>query len=166
MAGSYPYYKKEVTQYLKNNFSEEATILDVGAGCGTYYEYLKDYFKNIEAIEIFEPNINNFKLKEKYQKVYNENILNFKYDYYDIIIFGDILEHLDVEEAQQVLDYAFDKCKELIVAVPYLYPQGIAEDNIYEIHKQDDLTNEIMLQRYPKLKLLYGDNRYGYYIKK
>jgi 2-polyprenyl-3-methyl-5-hydroxy-6-metoxy-1,4-benzoquinol methylase len=157
MAGSYPYYKKEVTQYLKDNFPTTAKVLDVGAGCGTYYEYLKDYFDNIEAVEVFEPNIKNFNLEQKYKKVYNINILDFKYDYYDIIIFGDILEHLETAEAQQVLDYAFDRCKELIVAVPYLYPQGIEEDNIYEIHKQDDLTNEIMLERYPKLKLLYGD---------
>lgn len=166
MAGSYPYFKKEVTQYLKDNFPTTAKVLDVGAGCGTYYEYLKDYFKDIEAVEVFEPNIKNFNLEQKYKKVYNINILDFKYDYYDIIIFGDILEHLETAEAQQVLDYAFDRCKELIVAVPYLYPQGIEEDNIYEIHKQDDLTNEIMLERYPKLKLLYGDWAYGYYIKK
>lgn len=166
MAGSYPYFKKEVAQYLKDNFPTTAKVLDVGAGCGTYYEYLKDYFKDIEAVEVFEPNIKNFNLEQKYKKVYNINILDFKYDYYDIIIFGDILEHLETAEAQQVLDYAFDRCKELIVAVPYLYPQGIEEDNIYEIHKQDDLTNEIMLERYPKLKLLYGDWAYGYYIKK
>lgn len=166
MAGSYPYFKKEVTQYLKDNFPTTAKVLDVGAGCGTYHEYLKDYFKDIEAVEVFEPNIKNFNLEQKYKKVYNINILDFKYDYYDIIIFGDILEHLETAEAQQVLNYAFDRCKELIVAVPYLYPQGIEEDNIYEIHKQDDLTNEIMLERYPKLKLLYGDWAYGYYIKK
>lgn len=166
MAGSYPYFKKEVTQYLKDKFPTTATVLDVGAGCGTYYEYLGNYFENMEAVEVFEPNIKNFNLEDKYKKVYNINILDFKYDYYDIIIFGDILEHLDTTEAQQVLDYALDRCKEVIVAVPYLYPQGIEEDNIYEIHKQDDLTNEIMLERYPRLKLLYGDWAYGYYVKK
>ena len=57
MAGSYPYYKYEITQYLKNNFPTSATILDVGAGCGTYYNYLYDYFENIDAVEVFTPNI-------------------------------------------------------------------------------------------------------------
>lgn len=166
MASSYPRYKNEVTEYLKNRFPRTATILDVGAGCGTYYNYLKDYFKNIEAVEVFKPNIDNFKLEDKYKKVYNKNILDFEYKFYDIIIFGDILEHLDIEEAQRVLAYAFDRCKEVIVAVPYMYVQGIAEDNVYEIHKQDDLTPENMLERYPELKLLYGDDKYGYYIKK
>lgn len=166
MAGSYPYFKKEVTQYLEDKFPTTATVLDVGAGCGTYYEYLGNYFENMEAVEVFEPNIKNFNLENKYKKVYNINITDFKYDYYDIIIFGDVLEHLDTTEAQQVLNYALDRCKEVIVAVPYLYPQGIEEDNIYEIHKQDDLTNEIMLERYPRLKLLYGDWACGYYVKK
>ena len=166
MAGSYPYFKSEVAQYLKDRFPKTAKVLDVGAGCGTYYEYLKDYFEDIEAVEVFKPNIDNFDLVNKYKRVYNQNIVDFKYKFYDIIIFGDILEHLDIEEAQKVLDYAFDRCTEVIVAVPYMYPQGIAEDNIYEIHKQDDLTPENMIERYPKLKLLYGDDGYGYYVKK
>lgn len=166
MAGSYGIYKTEVSKYLKDNFSQDATILDVGAGCGTYYNYLHDYFKNMEAVEVFAPNIQKYELETKYNKVYNINIVDFKYSYYDIIIFGDILEHLTVEEAQKVLKYAFDRCKQIIVAVPYMYEQGICEDNIYEIHKQPDLTIENMKVRYPELKLLYGNELYGYYIKK
>lgn len=166
MATSYSYFKIEVAQYLKDNFPASATILDVGAGCGTYSDYLKDYFENIEAVEIFEPNIKNFNLVDKYKKVYNANIIDFEYNYYDIIIFGDVIEHLTVEDAQKVLDYAYNRCQQIIMAVPYMSPQGIAEDNIYEIHKQDDLTVENIKERYPKLKLLYGNELYGYYIKK
>lgn len=165
MATSYSYFKIEVAQYLKDNFPASATILDVGAGCGTYSDYLKDYFENIEAVEIFEPNIKNFNLVDKYKKVYNANIIDFEYNYYDIIIFGDVIEHLTVEDAQKVLDYAYNRCKQIIMAVPYMAPQGIAEDNIYEIHKQDDLTIENIKERYPKMKLLYGNELYGYYIK-
>ena len=45
-------------------------------------------------------------------------------------------------------------------------PQDAIEDNIYEIHKQDDLTKDNVLKRYPRLELLYGNEEYGYYIKK
>lgn len=166
MASSYPFFKEEVAQYLKNNFSNTATILDVGPGCGTYYNYLNDYFKNMYAVEVYKPIIEQYNLKEKYKKVYNFNIVDFKYKYYDIIIFGDVLEHLTIEDAHKVLDYALSKCKEVIVAVPYLYPQGEEGDNKYAAHQQDDLTPEIMLSRYPELKLLYGNDYYGYYIKK
>jgi hypothetical protein len=43
--------------------------------------------------------------------------------------------------------------------------QDICEDNVYEIHKQPDLTPEIVLERYPMLKLLYKNSKYGYYVK-
>ena len=165
MAFSYNFYKQEVKDYLKSKFDINAKILDVGAGCGTYYDLLKDYFTNIYAVEVFKPNIKNYDLIKKYKKVYNINIKDFEYNSYDIIIFGDVIEHLDIKEAQEVINYAYDRCKEMIVAVPYQLEQGIAEDNIYEIHKQDDLTHELVLQRFPKLKLLYKNDLYGYYIK-
>lgn len=165
MATSYATYKKEITDYLKSNFDKNAKILDVGAGEGTYLPFLQDYFTNIEAVEVFKPNIDNFHLEERYKKVYNINIIDFKYDFYDIIIFGDVIEHLEVNDAQKVLKYALNRCKEMIVAVPYLSIQGIEEENIYEIHKQDDLTDEIMKQRYPYLKNVYKNEKYGYYIK-
>ena len=166
MGGSYSIYKEDVAKYLKDKFKRNATILDVGAGRGTYYFYLSDYFVNIDAVEVFKPNIEKHHLESLYRKVYNENIKDFEYEHYDIIIFGDILEHLEVKEAQEVLKYALERCDEVIVAVPYMYPQGAIKDNIYEIHKQPDLTKENMLERYPDLKLLIGCDAYGYYIKK
>lgn len=167
MATSYKFYKKSIKKYLIDKFPEDAKILDVGAGCGTYYNLLKGFFfqKNFYAVEVFEPNIDKYDLKSKYEYVFNTDIKDFEYDFFDIIIFGDVIEHLTVEEAQQVLKYAYDRCKEMIVAVPYEMEQGIAEDNVYEIHKQPDLTPENMLERYPMLKLLHKNSKYGYYVK-
>lgn len=166
MASSYSYFKNEIKDYLTERFEKIATILDVGAGEGTYYYLLNNYFKNIDAVEVFQPNIDNFELEKKYRNVFDIDICYFKYDYYDIIIFGDIIEHLDIKEAQEVLKYAYNRCDEMIVALPYQYEQGIEEDNIYEIHKQADLTPEIVEERYPMLQLLYKNDLYGYYIKK
>lgn len=165
MAFSYDFYKNEVKDYLASKFKGNAKILDVGAGCGTYWNLLHNYFKTIDGVEVFKPNIDNYQLKNKYHKVYNIDIKGFKYDFYDIIIFGDIIEHLDANEAQEVLKYAYNKCKEMIVAVPYQLKQDEVDGNIYEIHKQDDLTDEIMKERYPYLKLLYKNDLYGYYVK-
>lgn len=165
MATSYATYKKEITDYLKSKFDKNAKILDVGAGEGTYLPFLQDYFTNIEAVEVFKPNIDNFNLEQRYKKVYNTNIIDFEYDFFDIIIFGDIIEHLSVNEAQNVLKRAYNRCKEMIVAVPYLSKQGIEENNIYEIHKQDDLTDELMKDRYPYLKNVFKNDVYGYYVK-
>ena len=166
MARSFRYFKEDVAEYLIDKYHSKCSVLDVGAGEGTYYDLIGDYFNNMDAVEVFKPNIDNFGLENKYKKVYNANICDFKYDFYDIIIFGDIIEHLEVKEAQEVLKYAFTRCREMIVAVPYRYKQGIEENNVYEIHKQDDLTEEIMQERYPFLELLYGNKEYGYYVKK
>lgn len=165
MATSYAMFKEEITDFLKFTFDKDATILDVGAGEGTYLPFLQDYFTNIEAVEIFEPNIIKYDLRNRYKKVYNVDIKDFKYEYYDIIIFGDVIEHLDVKDAQEVLKYALKRCKQLVVAVPYKSKQGIEEDNVYEIHKQDDLTDEIMRERYPYLINVYKSWKYGYYVK-
>lgn len=166
MAYSYNYFKEEVAEYIKEHFSKDSTVLDVGAGSGTYYNYLGDYFDSMDAVEIFSPNVKEFKLNEKYKNVYECNIIDFEYDYYDLIIFGDVLEHLTVNDAKKVLEYALGRCKEVIVAVPYLFEQGECYNNIYETHLQPDLTPEIMEERYPYLKLLYSNKDYGYYIKK
>lgn len=163
MASSYKEYKEEVREYLKRY--RGSTILDVGAGCGTYGILLRDYFNEIDAVEVFKPNIERYELWNIYRSVFNEDIRDFKYGWYDIIIFGDVLEHLSVEEAREVLRYASQHSKVIIVAVPYCYKQGIEEGNEYEIHKQDDLTDEIMKERYPGLKNLFKNEHYGYYVK-
>lgn len=165
MAFSYDFYKQEIREYLKSKFKGNAKVLDVGAGCGTYWNLLHNDFRLIDAVEVFKPNIEKYKLKQKYHRVYNMNIKDFKYGNYDIIIFGDIIEHLDIKEAQEVLKYALSRCEEIIVAVPYELEQDEVDGNIHEIHKQFDLTPEIMKERYPMLKLLYKNDLYGYYVK-
>lgn len=164
-ARSYNFFKSEIKEWINNHFDKTASILDVGAGCGTYYDLLHDNYTNIDAIEIYEPNIIDYNLKDKYINVYNENIVGFEYNFYNLIIFGDIIEHLSIEDAQNVLKYACNKCNNLIVAVPYQHKQN-ANENEYETHIQDDLTSEIMKSRYPYLKVLYENELYGYYIKK
>lgn len=164
MATSYNYFKEDIKNYINERFNKDITILDVGAGRGTYQELLSDY-KNIDAVEVFKPNIDKYELESKYKSVINADIKDLEYSNYNLIIFGDIIEHLEVNEAKKVLEYAYNHSDEMIVAVPYQYKQGIVEDNMYEIHKQDDLTNEIFLERYPYMKLLIKNDVYGYYIK-
>ena len=166
MAYSYSYYKNIIKNYLIEQFDRDATILDVGPGCGTYYNLLHDYFNTFDGVEAFAPNIDKYNLRSKYRNVYNKDIKDFEFNYYDIIIIGDVLEHLSIKDAQKVITYCEKRCKQLIVAVPYMMPQDAVEGNIYEIHKQSDLTMENMKERYPSLKLLIHNSDYGYYVKK
>lgn len=165
MAFSYEWGKDKVREYLISKFKGNATILDIGAGCGTYWNLLHNDFKQIDAVEVFSKNVSKYNLRKKYHKVYCNDIRNFYYMKYDIIIMGDVLEHLTVEEARMVLDYAIPRCKELIVAVPYELEQDEVDGNKYEKHLQPDLTKKIMKERYPILKELISNDIYGYYIK-
>jgi len=156
-------YKAEIKQHFIDKLDTSIKILDVGAGCGTYAHLLREDFY-IDAIEVFEPNIEKFGLKNLYQNVFLGNILDFDFSNYDYLIFGDIIEHLTFLEAKNLLEKVYHKDKLCMVGVPYLYEQGEYEGNTYEIHQQPDLTKEIFLQRYPQMHLLLGNHEYGYFI--
>jgi len=169
MPTSYPLFKDSVRNWILNNIPYETKILDIGAGCGTYYDLLGGYGYKMDAVEIWKPYIDKYELKKKYGLVYNKNILEIDFtilDTYDFFILGDVLEHLTVEQGQSLMLFLKQNKKKYIVAVPYQMEQGEYEGNTHETHLQPDLTPDIMKQRYPDLKLLYGNNFYGYYINK
>lgn len=164
MPYSYSKFKEEVKNKIIEHIHPSSYILDVGAGSGCYGQMLKGKFERIDAIEIFPNYIDMFSLKEKYDEVIVGDIVNFDFFHYDLLIMGDILEHLSVEDAQMIVHTAESDSQALLVAVPYMFQQGEEYGNIYETHLQPDLTPEIMAKRYPELKLLYGDSNYGYYV--
>lgn len=156
--------KRESFEWIAKNFSKGSTCLDVGACDGKWGKLLND-FLIIDGIEIYKDNIGKHKLNDIYRKVYLGDIRNFTFNHYDLIIFGDVLEHMSVEDAQKVLAYAWDRCRNLIVAVPYQWVNRSHYGNPWEVHIQDDLTPENVLERYPRLKPLFVYERYGYYTK-
>ena len=156
--------KRESVDWVMKNFERGATYLDVGICDGKWHYYLGDYLK-MDGIEIYEPNIVKYDLKSKYENVILGDIKDFEYEYYDLIIFGDVLEHLSVKDAQKVLEYALPRCKDFLVAVPYCWINRSHYGNPWEVHIQDDLTPENVLERYPMLKPLFIYERYGYYTK-
>lgn len=156
--------KDVVCKWIRENFGTDATILDVGACDGNWRHLLHEY-PNMDAIDAWEPNC--IYCQQFYRNTYHKDIAEFDYGKYDLIIFGDVIEHMDVPTAQKVLKVAAGKCKDMVVAVPFLYPQGALNGNPWEIHKQPDLTAEIVAERYPDLEVLHDTNdRYCYYHKK
>ena len=92
-----------------------------------------------------------------------DNIMTFDFSGYDYMIMGDVLEHLSVNDATNLLKVIDEKKIKCLVAVPFLYEQGSYEGNHYETHLQPDLTPKIVQQRYKNLFLLLGNEYYGYY---
>lgn len=161
--GSYDNGKLEVCAWIRRNFDKDATILDVGACDGKWRRLLAGY-PNMDASEIFEPYARS--LQGLYRRVIQGDIYDFKYKRYDLIIFGDVIEHMPVERAQAVLEYAWPRCTDMIVAVPFLYKQEPVGGNPWQRHVQDDLTREVFAQRYAGLEVLVdAASDYCYYHK-
>lgn len=154
--------KAEVVKYIKSKFGRGGTCLDVGACDGKWANLLGD-FLTMDGIEIFPENVIKYKLWEKYENITIGDVISFPHGDYNIIIFGDVIEHMSVEDAQDVLDYALDHSAMVIVGVPFMYKQGEMYGNKYEKHIQDDLTNEVFLERYDGFEPLILFDDYGYY---
>lgn len=158
---SYEMGKHQTVIWAFEHFPQGATCLDVGACDGIWQKMIGEHFI-MDAVEVYTPNAKGL---TGYRTVYNLKIQDLKYEWYDLIIFGDVIEHMTVEDAQEVLRYAYMRCTDMIVAVPFLYKQGEIYGNKYERHIQDDLTPELFNERYKGFEPIIEFPKYAYYHK-
>jgi hypothetical protein len=152
------YFDNDIMEYCIENFSQFDRVLDIGAGDGKWGLKLGSYFHHVDAVEIFEPYVERYNLKEIYNEVHIKSFLDYEFDegQYEIVVMGDVFEHVTQEQAYEWLNKVKDKVRELIIVVPFNYPQewdGVYE-NVYGHHHQPDLTPKVMLERYPMLRLV------------
>jgi len=130
--------------FTKNWFDTKdfKTILDVGPGWGTYSKLLRKDNTIWDCVEIHEAYVNRFNLNSLYNNIFIYSISDFKYKhFYDVVIFGDVLEHMSKELVHKSLDRAKQNSKYMIISIP-LDEESHAEkgtgafdwDNIYEEH--------------------------------
>lgn len=165
MPHSHPAHRDIIKNYIAANFTTESKIVDIGAGAGAYGDLLSEY--KVDGVEIFAPYAEEFGLSGKYKKLYIEDATRFKYyRMYDLAILGDVLQTMVVEQAHKVLGNITKHNIPVIIQVPYLYEQGVCNDNIYEEHQQADLTHEIFMERYSVFspELLASDDVCGVYL--
>lgn len=153
--------KEEVCAWIRRTFSPDSRVLDVGACDGKWRRLLPEY--TMDAVEIFEPYARELR---GYRNIFVTDICTLEYDLYELIIFGDVIEHLNVKDAQEAIEYAWNRCLDMIVAVPYMYAQGEVDGNPWQAHVQDDLTPERFDERYPGFEPLWRNDTYCYYHKK
>jgi hypothetical protein len=130
---------------------EPKKILDIGVGFGRWgivaREFLdvwygkvhpSDWSLIIDGIEAFEANIQDYQ-KHFYTNIFlgdaKEKIYDLDDDY-DLIIFGDVLEHFTKEDGENLLKISLKKSRYVIVAVPIgeNWEQDEMYGNIYERH--------------------------------
>jgi len=169
------------THYLLNWMVHEIiktkpeTVLDVGIGYGKYGFLIRDFIEvhkdrvypeqwqiKIDGIEIWEPFIKRlFWLKIFYDDLYFGDAYDLIDDMenYDLIILGDVIEHMDKKRGQILLEKCIKKAKKCcILSIPignWLHNKIVA-DNPYEEHKSIWYSKEL-------IKL--GEKELGHKIK-
>jgi len=150
MPGSWREGKRAIAIYLRCLFGagEEVRILDVGPGEGTYARLLRPALPKAEFIclEIFEPYRERFGLDKLYDRVIIGDARTYEPDFpADVVIFGDVLEHMAREEALDVLRRHCARARAVVVSVPIVpFPQGAIGGNPHEVHR-DQWTYESFL---------------------
>lgn len=142
------------------------SILDIGAGSGTYADALRQrhYSGNIDAVEVWQPYIDEFQLNNKYRTVFNSDVRDIERFDYDIVIFGDILEHMSKEDACEVWDRVSRTADYALIAIPIIhYHQGAINNNPYEEHVKDDWSHDEVMETFPYIVDSWVGNIVGAY---
>ena len=142
------------------------TIIDVGAGSGTYAKLLRPYIDaRFVGIEIFPDYIDTYKLKDLYDEIWLEDVRKYVNLEADLIIFGDVLEHMTVDQAVKVWEVAKRGCKYGLISVPIVhYPQGEWFGNPHEAHVVDDWDNIKVWQTFDCIKECIVGKETGTYL--
>jgi hypothetical protein len=146
------------------------TALDVGPGRGTYSDLFQEHgisLDKLDAVEVWEPYVVKHNLASKYTNVFIEDIRKFDNFDYDLIIFGDVLEHMTKEEAISVWNKASNQARYAIISIPTVhYPQGEADGNPYEEHVKDDWTAQEVLDTFPQISSHFESGVVGVFFAK
>ena len=128
------------------------TILDVGAGMGDYLEYIRSYLDKsikVDGIEVWEPYVEKYRLKDRYDSLFIEDAREFNNFEYDVVICGDVLEHMSEDDALKLWDKISKSAKHAIISIPIIdHPQGAYDENPYEIHVKEDWDTRQVLEKF------------------
>lgn len=130
------------------------TTLDIGAGAGKYGHLVRAMlpYSTIHAVEVWDPYVSAFKLRSLYDKVIKHDVRKIHNFNYDLVIMGDVLEHMTKEDAVAVMDQVKAQARCAIISIPICpMPQGHVHDNPYEEHIKDDWTHEEVMETFSNI---------------
>lgn len=132
-----------------------SNILDVGAGAGIYLDVIRNALGDnvvVDAIEVWNPYIEYFNLKNRYNNVYELDVREFSDFDYDLVIFGDVLEHMSENDALEVWEKVSKKARNAIISIPIIhYHQDAINGNPYEVHVEEDWNSERVLEKFSNI---------------
>lgn len=136
-----------VRSYVKEHGIK--SMLDIGAGSGTYGHLLRDLVPDRIAVEIWAPYVEEFGLRRVYGSVIVMDVRELaslgrvSLPKLDLLVLGDVLEHMTLDEGKRVWEWAKGEAHHVLLSVPIVHwPQEAIDGNPYEEHVQDCITVE------------------------
>ncbi len=148
------------------------SILDVGVGFGRWGILFREFLEIwdnarydgkwqivIDGVEIFPGYI-----KDYHKYFYNEIFITGALEYleetekrYDLINFGDIIEHLDKDEGEKLIELALEKGKYVLINIPIgkHWQQDGTTENPHEAHRSIWYNNDFTKLKHHKIKTFY-----------
>lgn len=156
-----PYSSPEGKPWAKAIYDEvlPLTVVDVGPGAGRWKSLLAQEGSHWTAVEIFAPYVSKFKLRKFYDEIVVDDVCNLPTETFDVdlVILGDVIEHIERERAVPLLDRIKTVADNILLATPVVdYPQGPVMNNVHETHV-DQWDKEQMDQHLPGARYTEGD---------
>lgn len=137
-----PYSVYEGKEYVAGYFADLRCerILDIGAGSGIWRDVIGPVQPGAHwtAVEVWGPYVGEFGLEARYDRVIvgDARYLDWaKLGTFDLVLFGDVLEHMPPDDAAALLGAALAASAYVVVSMPIVhYPQGPEFGNPYETH--------------------------------
>ncbi len=146
------------------------TIVDCGCGCGTYHNMLSAHLPGVRwtGVEVWEPYVEEFNLRNRYDRIVIADCRHFDFASVapaDLVIFGDMVEHMTKEEAIAMVDRARAVAPYVMISIPVVkYPQDAEGGNPFEAHVKDDWSHNEVLQTFSGIIAFLIHGFIGVYI--
>jgi len=144
------------------------SIVDFGPGIGTYYYLIRPVRRDIRfiAVEIWEPYVQNFMLRNYYDDVIIGDLRTVTLPKADCAILGDVLEHLGRIDAVQAFNRINQFYQHVILSIPWgTSPGKPALGNPHEIHKSFWTFDEVCKLVGDEFKIKKNFSLGGVFIK-
>lgn len=147
------------------------TVVDVGPGEGTYARLAREVTPGCRwiGVEAWGPYVTEYGLFDAYDWVIVADVRHL--DPYtvvrqpDLVILGDVLEHMTQLEARGVLARMRDWAHHVLVSVPLAHhDQDAVAGNWYEIHREHWTAEQMRAELGPGLEDCWEGDVLGYYL--
>lgn len=147
-----------------------SSLLDIGAGCGTYAQWWRYLTPRpyLIGVEIWRPYVREFRLHELYDQVIVRDVREMtlpEWPRTDVVILGDVLEHMTAADAIRVWHLACASARKAVyLSIPIVHsPQGPVNGNPHEEHVDDHWTHERVLDSFPMISSFWKGTIVGRY---